>query len=64
MIMEYIFLKNNFILIAWFKSFVFNFFSKFSYYISKNKIIYNKKREVLEIDENLLIEDEEDLSFV
>ena len=32
--------------------------------ISKNRIIYNKKREVLEIDENLLAEEEEDLRFV
>lgn len=32
--------------------------------ISKNRIIYNKKREVLEIDENLLTEEEEDLRFV
>lgn len=32
--------------------------------ISKNRIIYNKKREVSEIDENLFIEEEEDLRFV
>ena len=32
--------------------------------ISKNKIIYNKKRETIEIDENLFIEEEKDLKFV
>lgn len=32
--------------------------------ISKNKIIYNKKRETIEIDENLFIEEEQDLKFV
>lgn len=32
--------------------------------ISKNKIAYKKKRETLEIDENLFIEEEKDLKFV
>ena len=32
--------------------------------ISKNKVIYNKKRETIEIDENLFIEEEKDLKFV
>lgn len=32
--------------------------------ISKNRIIYNKKRETIEIDENLFIEEEQDLKFV
>lgn len=32
--------------------------------ISKNKIIYNKRRETSEIDENFFIEEEQDLKFV
>lgn len=32
--------------------------------ISKNKIAYKKKRETLELDENLFIEEEKDLKFV
>lgn len=32
--------------------------------LSKNKVVYNKKRETLEIDENLFIENEKDLKFV
>lgn len=32
--------------------------------ISKNKIAYKKKRETLELDENLFVEEEKDLKFV
>lgn len=32
--------------------------------ISKNKIAYNKRREAVELDENLFVEEEKDLKFV